>query len=134
MRLCLRDRGKCGIYVPIKEESDISDIIEKLSHRPVNRFPMKLHVYTSCTRFLKEKPISAIDYSGFIKIVRADYNFYWFYGGTWEVNGEGLYLLATIPSWEPKIIDDMPKIQGIDKKRWGKTIITIQPYIEEPLS
>lgn len=133
MRLYLRDKGESHAYIPIKEPSDISGIIEKLSREPVNRLPMRLHVYFSA-HFFKEKPISSIDYSGFVSIERAcpDCNFYYFYGGTWKVDSEGLYLFANIPSWEPKIIDDMPKIQGIDKKKHGKTIITIQPYIEEP--
>lgn len=135
MRLYLKDKKEYKAYIPIEKQSDISGIIEKLSSQPINRLPMKLHV-CSLAHFLKEEQISVIDYSGFVNIERVspDCNFYYFYGGAWEKKSEGLYLFATVPSWESKIIEGMPKIQGIDKKRWGKNIITIQPYIEEPHS
>lgn len=134
MQLYIEDREKLKVFTPIADQSDLSNIIEKLTHQPTIRFPMRLW-FSSWTKIFKEE-ISTIQYSGFVSVqkVRPDMNHYYFYGGRYEQCGEGLHLFARIPSWKPKIIEGMPYILGIDEQRFCKSIITIQPFMERPLS
>lgn len=121
---------------PVTEQSDLSNIIEKLS-QPTNRFPMEFGVTFWRLGFFKKEIISTpLRYSGFVSINYSRLLGHYIFSGSPDKNScEGLIVGACISSWELKmepriIIDDRCYIRGIEKNKGSEVEISIYPYTD----